>query len=130
MCSDYTMFRFLTIWLLTAAVFLQSFTPLIILVDFKIHQDFIAEVLCINRDQPELQCNGQCHLQDKLSEQQEQEQQTPNQVEVKMPVFFLERLPAFILDSQQNQAVAYLPYRHHLQTSLSAHDFFHPPQLG
>ena len=124
------MVRFLTIWLLTAAVFLQSFAPLVILVDFKIHQDFIAEVLCINRDEPELQCNGQCHLQDKLSEQQEQEQQAPNRAEEKIPLFFLERLPAFVLHHSHEHILAYLPYRHCLHAHLSSEDFFHPPPLS
>lgn len=124
------MVRFLTIWLLTAAVFLQSFAPLVILVDFKIHQDFIAEVLCINRDEPELQCNGQCHLKDKLSEQQEQEQQAPYRAEEKIPVFFLENLPAFVLHHSHEHILAYLPYRHHLHAYLSSEDFFHPPPLS
>jgi hypothetical protein len=37
-----------------------------ILVDFKINQDFIAKVLCINKEEPELQCNGKCHLKKQL----------------------------------------------------------------
>lgn len=123
------MIRFVTIWLLTLAVFLQSLAPLLILVDFKIHQDFIAEVLCINRDQPELQCNGQCHLQEKLSEQQEQEQQAPNRVEEKMQVFFLESLPAFWLPYLTKRMITFLPYQPHLHSLLTANDIFHPPQM-
>jgi len=121
--------RIVTIWFLAMAVFLQSLTPLLILVDFKIHQDFIAEVLCINRDQPELQCNGQCHLQEKLSEQQEQEQQAPNRAEEKIQLFFLESLPAFWLPYLTNRMITFLPYQPHLQGLLSADDFFHPPQM-
>lgn len=130
LCHLLLMIRFVTIWLLTLAVFLQSLAPLLILVDFKIHQDFIAEVLCINRDRPELQCNGQCHLQDKLSEQQQKEQQLPKQVEEKIPVFFMERLPAFLLQHTPKHIITYLPYRPHLHDYLSADDFFHPPRLS
>lgn len=35
-------------------------------VDFKINQDFIAAVLCINRDEPVPMCNGNCYLSDQL----------------------------------------------------------------
>ena len=32
----------------------------------KLNQNFIIENLCINRDKPELECNGKCHLQKQL----------------------------------------------------------------
>lgn len=38
------------------------FTKIGILIDFKVNQDFIAEVLCMNKDKPEMACNGQCYL--------------------------------------------------------------------
>lgn len=39
---------------------------MIIIVDFNINQDYIAEVLCINKDKPEMKCNGKCHLKKEL----------------------------------------------------------------
>ncbi|UTW62327.1 hypothetical protein KFE98_20365 [bacterium SCSIO 12741] len=39
-------------------------------VDFKINQDYIAEVLCINRNEPITMCYGQCYLVDQLEYQQ------------------------------------------------------------
>ncbi|RED98431.1 hypothetical protein [Marinoscillum furvescens] len=53
-------------------------TPLIYL-DFELRRDYLAEVLCINRDQPITVCRAQCYLDDQLSraaEQQEQEDQS------------------------------------------------------
>lgn len=41
------------------------------MVDFKIHQDFIAKVLCINKDVPESTCNGTCHLKKHLKQTEE-----------------------------------------------------------
>jgi len=51
-----------------------------ILIDFTINQDFIAKVLCINKDEPDLGCNGKCHLKKKLKEvsKPDSEQQAPN----------------------------------------------------
>jgi hypothetical protein len=42
-----------------------------------LNQDYIARVLCINRDKPQLKCNGKCHLvkQLKAVEQAERKQQ-------------------------------------------------------
>ncbi|MDX2072726.1 MAG: hypothetical protein SFV55_30100 [Haliscomenobacter sp.] len=35
---------------------------------FKANQTFIAKELCINRDRPELSCNGKCFLMTKMRE--------------------------------------------------------------
>lgn len=35
---------------------------------FKANQTFIAKELCINRDRPELSCNGKCFLMTKMKE--------------------------------------------------------------
>lgn len=37
-----------------------------ILIDFSIHQDEIAAEHCINKDKPELHCNGKCYLSKEL----------------------------------------------------------------
>ena len=37
---------------------------------FPTNQDFIAANLCVNRDRPELECNGKCQLIKTLEEQQ------------------------------------------------------------
>ncbi|WP_298238620.1 hypothetical protein [uncultured Algibacter sp.] len=42
-------------------------------VEYVLNQDYIAEFLCINKDKPELQCNGKCHLVKQIKKQQEQE---------------------------------------------------------
>lgn len=43
---------------------------LLSLVAFQTNQDFIAANLCVNRDRPELECNGKCQLIKTLEEQQ------------------------------------------------------------
>lgn len=41
--------------------------------EYVLNQDYIAEFLCINKDEPQLQCNGKCHLAKQIEKQQEQE---------------------------------------------------------
>lgn len=45
----------------------MTFKPVLPLVDYAINYDYIVEVLCINKDKPELQCNGKCHLTAELA---------------------------------------------------------------
>lgn len=33
---------------------------------YQLNKEYIADVLCINRDKPELQCQGKCFLTDQL----------------------------------------------------------------
>ena len=61
--------------ILSTLMILIFLSPLLmkvsILVDFKIHQDFIAKVLCINKDKPMSNCNGKCILAQKLKKAEE-----------------------------------------------------------
>lgn len=40
--------------------------PIAPLLEYYGNQEYFAKVLCINQDKPELQCNGQCILMQKL----------------------------------------------------------------
>ncbi len=60
---------------------------------FKLNQDFISKVLCINVDKPEMNCNGQCHLMKTLEKAkgQPENSQSSNQISN-------ERIQLFITD--------------------------------
>lgn len=47
----------------------------VVTVDFQVRRDFIAQYLCENRDKPELECNGQCHLEKSLEKARETSQE-------------------------------------------------------
>ena len=36
--------------------------PIVPVIEYNLNYDYIAKVLCINKDEPELQCNGKCQL--------------------------------------------------------------------
>ncbi len=46
---------------------MSIFKPVWVLVDYQANYEYITEVLCENRDQPELNCNGTCYLNKELS---------------------------------------------------------------
>lgn len=58
---------------LALLILLQSFSKTWIILSFKINQDYIAKVLCINRNKPELHCNGKCVLMQRLKASEEKE---------------------------------------------------------
>lgn len=66
---------------LCALFLFSSLRSLIPWVDYAINYEYIAGELCVNKDHPELQCNGKCHLTKELAEvnqsSSENEQQFP-----------------------------------------------------
>ena len=45
-------------------------SPLLPFIDYTLNFDYIVEVLCINKDKPELNCKGKCHLISELKNTQ------------------------------------------------------------
>jgi len=43
------------------------FRPLVPLVKYAVNYNYISEVLCVNKDNTELHCNGKCYLRKQLS---------------------------------------------------------------
>ncbi len=44
----------------------QAVIQALVMIDWKINQDFITARYCVNKNKPELKCNGQCQLAKKL----------------------------------------------------------------
>jgi len=64
--------------------------PLIPLADYLINQDYITEFLCINKDLPEMQCNGKCQLAIKIEEQNQEKQKNLPRIQLEdYPIGFV-----------------------------------------
>ncbi|MBG6236021.1 hypothetical protein IWX76_002602 [Pedobacter sp. CAN_A7] len=64
----------------SSIAFLLIFTTLtanlsqyFVYVGFEFNKNYIATVLCVNRDKPVLQCNGKCYLSKRLKQAAEKE---------------------------------------------------------
>ena len=66
--------------------------PLQPLVEYAINYDYIAKVLCINKDKPEMQCNGKCQLMKKLEKQQEEDYKSIRILIEEYPIGFVDVL--------------------------------------
>ncbi len=102
-----------------------------IIVNFKINQEFIAKVLCIDKDKPESNCHGTCQLSKQLSETDNDD---PNKEQNKLKTevetnLFLRSHPksvnTYALDENEGDANGYY-CEFYSSTYLS--DIFKPPE--
>lgn len=60
---------------LLVIVLMASVKPVVPVMAFYLNQEYISSVLCINKDRPELHCDGKCFLSEKLRAQADEEQE-------------------------------------------------------
>ncbi|MCX6215611.1 hypothetical protein [Spirosoma sp.] len=79
--------RSLLTYILLIAVLLPSISPWGTIAYYHLNQDYIARNLCVNRDKPQLHCNGQCYLARRLkAEQDRQDKETSERVQQTAPL--------------------------------------------
>ena len=114
------------------AVLLPNLTKIGILVNFKINQDFIAEVLCVDREKPMSICKGKCYLSERLKEAEEQEEkQAPTSKKERLEVLYCYSksslgFPSF---ARKHKSKLNPAYENELYDSSFISDIFHPPTL-
>ncbi|GLB52628.1 hypothetical protein NBRC110019_16680 [Neptunitalea chrysea] len=67
--------------------------PLVPVLDYVVNYDYIANELCINKEKPQMHCNGMCYLKKELAKKVADESKDSKQVnfkKVELPVFFIE----------------------------------------
>ncbi|MAW96897.1 MULTISPECIES: hypothetical protein [unclassified Leeuwenhoekiella] len=53
--------------------------PVLPVLDYALNYDYIVEELCVNRDRPELECNGRCYLMQALAEEASRKKEAAQQ---------------------------------------------------
>ena len=127
----------ITVAILLGLVLVQTFATMAVIVQFKSNQSYYENVLCVNKNRPELACHGKCVLMQRLSNQFEQEQRTTNQTLKKIfdnevLLFCHGLLPLAIhksvIVSSKDNALAALLKTFFPQSDVS--DIFHPPSFS
>jgi hypothetical protein len=72
--SNFQRMKAKSMLILATVMLFKAFLAPAIFIDFKLNQDYISKVLCINRDKPELECDGQCILMKKMKSTQDSDQ--------------------------------------------------------
>lgn len=88
------MFRLLASGFLILTLLLESGTKSILFLNFELHKEYIAQMLCEKKDVPQNSCKGNCQLNKKFKEQDERESKQSPVITYKSEVGIYE-LPSF-----------------------------------
>jgi hypothetical protein len=118
--------------LIVIFVFLQVIgRDIIIYASFKINQDFIAKVLCINKEKPELGCNGKCQLSKDLKKNNSEDKEnktnipsTKNEQKINLYSKTCSRNGQFFNQARQQYYNIEI-----LHSYLMISEIFHPPRI-
>ncbi|SEJ27075.1 hypothetical protein SAMN04487995_3876 [Dyadobacter koreensis] len=92
-------------YILLFSIMLPTISPWGTIAYFHLNREYIAKVLCENRQRPELKCNGQCYLAKKLKQQEDnKDKETANRVQ-NLPVLqlFTQAVDSFKFDFDYSQ---------------------------
>jgi hypothetical protein len=106
-----------------------QFSELIIIVSFKINQDYIAKNLCVEKDVAGSTCKGCCQLKKKLNEQQEQKKELPPLPENKQDFNFFSETFICVLYRVKSKKNFHFEYINNYTFSVN-HPVFHPPKMN
>lgn len=65
--------------LLLFSLLMANFSNLFLFAGFELNKKFIVTEFCINKNKPELHCNGKCYLMKKLKQAQQKEEKQDRQ---------------------------------------------------
>lgn len=114
--------------LLSALMFLNAIKATYTYAYYYLDREGFIEMLCVNKDKPEMQCNGKCHLK-KVAESNENNDKAPEKA-----VHFDDLLLFLVCNSKIEFSSKYLKKKnqYHYKNLYSFHKWFsidHPPQV-
>ncbi|NML37091.1 hypothetical protein HHL17_07755 [Chitinophaga sp. G-6-1-13] len=118
--------KYFLIICISLGLLLQTFSKSLIVLQFRAQQSFIAQVLCENRNKPEMHCNGKCYLKKKLDRDASQDKNSNSNKE-RYEVMFVNALPER-LTAPSAAPVAHIVFYADPFVETPIHTIFHPPQ--
>ena len=97
--------------------------------EYLLNKDYIARVLCENKNKPAMHCDGKCYLKKKLTEDQNQDQQAPTTKKERVDV-----TPFFVPTTFYIETVAVIKKVHYSESkaylsNAYLRSVFHPPTV-
>lgn len=115
---------------LLAIMLLQIFSRVVVMVDYQANKEYIMEFLCINRDKPELKCEGKCQLTKKLKAQHDTDKQANERGQKQEVQFNLYCQSIDTFSARHLESIVSYPSVYTCgHTSVAYHSIFHPPQF-
>ena len=118
--------KLLSTYLLLVLFSIQTFETALISLNFTINQDYFASI-CTNKDKPEMECNGKCHLKKQIKQHEEEKSSEENltQKEFQLFIQWLDIINKKNIASGLRNQISYSEPLHSIQYSF---DIFHPPK--
>ena len=108
----------------------QSLMKLGITTWYELNKDYVADVLCINKDKPELNCKGKCYLNKQLKKADNTEsnkQRPPASKKIEITEFLVNNLWAFPTQYSNAPQNIHAGYYTAPISYLYMQKVFHPP---
>ena len=121
--------KFIAVPILMILILAQSFGKWVIVLDYTINKEYIAQNLCENRSKPKLHCNGKCQLAKKLAEEEKQNSSNTNgQGKLKFEeVLFTQFNTEYIIAPLFESATTYHSFYIISDSTPALSSIFHPP---
>ncbi|PSL31534.1 hypothetical protein CLV60_103400 [Dyadobacter jiangsuensis] len=96
-----------------------------ICLDYELRKEYITKNICVNRNRPQLHCDGKCYLAKKLAESQKQEEQSAENT-------YLASLIYQVMDTANPGLFTLQPVPHALHTESAEFAYTSPfiPQVA
>jgi len=109
--------------------------PLWPMVNYIVNYNYIVTVLCENKDKPEMQCNGKCHLTKELAKEAGAEDKNPlnnKTSKTEIPQYIISENISEYTFASETEIISFrnIGYKPNLNSSLFTSKILHPPQLG
>lgn len=105
-----------------------SFSSYLIILDYQVNKKYIATHLCVNRDHPEMKCEGKCYLCKRIRKENKKDQDSSGHGwNYKFQDLVYQETPDFACILCVSTTGWHSFYDESLPSSFIA-SFFHPPQ--
>ncbi len=110
------------------------FKPVFPVIEYGVNYDYISQVLCVNKDKPQMHCNGKCHLMKEMAKEAESEKPISPDKKTsasEKEILFYQALQPFESFNAFYPSVFKINAGYsNLYYFLNSHAVFHPPALA
>ena len=116
--------------ILIILIMTQIFSKWIMIAEYNINRNYIARVLCENRNRPKLHCNGKCMLMKKMAEEEDRSS-TPGTIKLNWETFlFIDNHSEYSNKYFSQNIERYIPLNLFYCNRFFSSSVFRPPIAG
>lgn len=121
--------KHLFVILIGTGIIFQSFSTILILINFQLNKEYISKNLCVQKEVKDNCCKGSCHLKKQLKEEEKKEQSPANSLkDIKEFQIFCQINSFFQFQPDILLQMDFIPFAHPKTASISS-SIFHPPTV-